>query len=161
MLTFGPRPPAGDVVDLLLECHTRIRSFTTLAARLASTPGLAAAEVAEAAAGVHRYFTQALPLHARDEEESVLPRLRGRDPEVDRELAEMVHEHRGHEEQDSHRHFGFNRNIGDARTGSWVRRPAMDQDTCVFEAMSDGELLALGPRARRTESVDERKETSA
>jgi uncharacterized protein involved in response to NO len=96
-LTLGSPPPGSDVVALLLECHSRIRSFTALAARLASTSGLAPAEVAQAAASVHRYFTQALPLHARDEEESVLPRLRGRDPEVDRELAEMVREHQSHE----------------------------------------------------------------
>jgi hemerythrin-like domain-containing protein len=46
---------------------------------------------------VHRYFTLALPLHARDEEESILPRLRGREPALDAELETMAREHRDHE----------------------------------------------------------------
>ncbi len=95
-VTLGTPRPAHDVVDLLLECHERIRSFTALADRLAHTPGLAPAEVADAAAQVRRYFTEALPLHARDEEESVLPRLTGRDPLVDRELVAMTAEHGDH-----------------------------------------------------------------
>jgi iron-sulfur cluster repair protein YtfE (RIC family) len=46
---------------------------------------------------VHRYFTQALPLHVEDEERSVLPRLRGRDAVVDGALAAMVSEHQEHQ----------------------------------------------------------------
>ena len=97
MLTrIGPPAPAGDAVDALVDCHERIRSFTDLALRLARTPGLSAAEVGDAAARVHRYFAEALPLHARDEEESILPRLRGRDATVDRELEAMRREHVEH-----------------------------------------------------------------
>jgi hypothetical protein len=36
---------------------------------------VAAGEVAEAATRVHRYFAISLPLHLRDEEESIKPRL--------------------------------------------------------------------------------------
>ncbi len=97
MLTvLGKAKAGGDVVDLLLECHDRIRAFLLFARRI----GQAAADdpgVPEAAVRVHRYFTQALPLHARDEEDSVLPRLRGREPAVDAELAAMVREHADHE----------------------------------------------------------------
>jgi len=96
LIRIGPSHGAGDVVDALLECHERIRAFTDLALRLAVTAGLSAAEVRDAAASVHRYFSVALPLHARDEEESVLPRLLGKDARVDRELAEMQREHAEH-----------------------------------------------------------------
>jgi len=93
---IGKPAAAGDAVDLLLECHERIRSFLALARRIAeagpSEPG-----VGEAAARVRRYFVEALPLHARDEEESIAPRLRGRDPAVDVELETMAREHRDHE----------------------------------------------------------------
>jgi iron-sulfur cluster repair protein YtfE (RIC family) len=51
----------------------------------------------EAAERVRRYFSEALPLHARDEEDSLLPRLRGRDPAVDVELETMAREHKEHE----------------------------------------------------------------
>ena len=98
MLTvLGKRPATGDAVDLLLECHDRIRSFLALARRVGEAGPADREAIPEAAARVHRYFTQALPLHARDEEDSILPRLAGRDPEVDRELATMRREHAEHE----------------------------------------------------------------
>ncbi len=84
MLTkIGKPAAAGDAVGLLLECHERIRSFLALARRIAEVGPSAPGTVPEAAARVRRYFTEALPLHARDEEESILPRLRGLDPTVD------------------------------------------------------------------------------
>lgn len=68
-----------------------------MAADLAERGELAPADVAEGCARVERYFTQALPLHVRDEEESILPRLRGRAPELDAALARMHDEHLEHE----------------------------------------------------------------
>ncbi|WP_242333584.1 MULTISPECIES: hemerythrin domain-containing protein [unclassified Anaeromyxobacter] len=98
MLTrIGGTAAPGDSVDLLLECHERIRSFLGLARRIAEAGPAEAAAVPEAAARVRRYFTQALPLHAQDEERSILPRLRGRDPAVDAELDTMTREHAEHE----------------------------------------------------------------
>jgi hemerythrin-like domain-containing protein len=98
MLTRLGRPAApGDAVDLLLECHQRIRSFLALSRRIAEAGDVDGAEVAEAAARVRRYFTEALPLHARDEEDSILPRLRGRDAAVDAALEAMAREHLEHE----------------------------------------------------------------
>jgi iron-sulfur cluster repair protein YtfE (RIC family) len=98
MLTGLGKPAApGDAVDLLLECHQRIRSFLALARRIAEAGPADQEAVPEAAARVHRYFTQALPLHAKDEEESILPRLRGKDPRVDVELEVMAREHAEHE----------------------------------------------------------------
>lgn len=96
MLQIGTPRPSEDVVDLLLECHARIRSFSELAVRLGEAASPSPAEVADAAARVHRYFAEALPLHARDEEESLLPRLAGRDPGVDAALVTMHADHVGH-----------------------------------------------------------------
>jgi hemerythrin-like domain-containing protein len=91
MIQIGTRPkesegPAG----LLLACHQRIRSFTELAARIASEEPAPDDEVAEAARRVHRYHAVALPLHQADEELSLAPRLEGAVP---RELAAMKREH--------------------------------------------------------------------
>src|SRR5512138_518956 len=98
MLTrIGSHPrPAEDVVDLLAECHVRIRSFGDLAVLLAGANGPSGADVRDAAGRVRRYFAEALPLHVADEEESVLPRLAGRDPAVDRALVTMHREHGEH-----------------------------------------------------------------
>lgn len=99
MLTrLGTPASPEDAVGLLLDCHDRIRTFVALARRIAAAGPDERAGVPEAAARVARYFAQALPLHARDEEESVLPRLRGRAPDVDAALAAMQREHREHEE---------------------------------------------------------------
>jgi hypothetical protein len=98
MLIRPGRPAApSDAADLVLECHARIRFFCGLALRIPGASDAGGAEVAEAAARVRRYFVEALPLHARDEEESILPRLRGREPAVDTALAAMAREHGEHE----------------------------------------------------------------
>lgn len=99
MLTHIGKPaPAADAVGALLECHDRIRGMTELAVRLGGMRGLPAPDIVDAATRVHRYFSRSLPLHARDEEESLVPRLVGRDPELDQALAEMAAEHREHDE---------------------------------------------------------------
>lgn len=98
MLTrLGSPAVAGDAVDLLLECHERIRTFVAMARRIAEVGPSEPGSVAEAAACVRRYFTEALPLHAQDEEESILPRLRGLDARVNADLDAMTREHREHE----------------------------------------------------------------
>ena len=94
---LGKPAVPGDAVDLLLECHQRIRSFLDLASRLGRAGSEPAEVVADAAGRVHRYFTLALPLHARDEEESIAPRLLGRETAVDAEIATMIGEHRDHQ----------------------------------------------------------------
>ncbi|MCB9536131.1 MAG: hemerythrin domain-containing protein [Myxococcales bacterium] len=85
-----------DVAGRLLACHARIRRFCATACRLAAAEDPPPAEVVEAAAGVRRYFAEALPLHAEDEDESIAPRLRGRDATVDAALAAMTAEHAAH-----------------------------------------------------------------
>jgi iron-sulfur cluster repair protein YtfE (RIC family) len=96
LMQLGKPAPAGDAVDLLLECHARIRAFLDLARRIADAIEADDATLSDAAARVHRYFTEALPLHAEDEERSILPRLRGLDAQIDAELLEMSREHSEH-----------------------------------------------------------------
>lgn len=107
IVRIGATPIGGPTVaGLLLECHERIRRYIGLAASIGKNQPLHPSriggspcdeEVAAACAEVERYFTEALPLHARDEDESLLPRLRGFSPEVDEALRSMEAEHRAHE----------------------------------------------------------------
>jgi hemerythrin-like domain-containing protein len=93
LTTIGTRPRNGDVVDQLLDCHDRIRFFTDLARRLGEARRPPSEEVASVAGQVRRYFAQALPVHVENEDRSLAPRLTGRDPAVDDELATMGREH--------------------------------------------------------------------
>lgn len=88
--------PIPQAAALLLECHGRIRAFLATARRIAEAEAPPPGELAEAAHAVHRYFTEALPLHAEDEEASLLPRLRGREAALDEALAVMMAEHQEH-----------------------------------------------------------------
>jgi hemerythrin-like domain-containing protein len=90
------RADSGDAVDLLLDCHARIRHFIAIARRLSEAGAAPPEEIRDAAAAVHRYLSTALPLHKRDEEDSLVPRLRGLDPALDGALDEMAHEHEAH-----------------------------------------------------------------
>jgi iron-sulfur cluster repair protein YtfE (RIC family) len=92
------RASKGDLVDALLECHGRIRQMTAIArALVAAGPDRIDREVSEAAGRVRRYFVEALPRHVADEEESIRPRLRGREQVVDAAMAEMSADHHNHE----------------------------------------------------------------
>jgi iron-sulfur cluster repair protein YtfE (RIC family) len=97
LIGLGKPAAPGDAVELLLECHGRIRAFLALANRLAEAREETPEALADAAQRVHRYFTLALPLHARDEEESLVPRLRGREPVLEAALDAMVREHAEHQ----------------------------------------------------------------
>jgi hemerythrin-like domain-containing protein len=97
LVSLGKRQNSGELVDLLLECHGRIRQFVKLARHTGEGRGLPAADVVEACRRVERYFIEALPLHVRDEEESILPRLSGRSAELDLALHAMRDQHQAHE----------------------------------------------------------------
>jgi hemerythrin-like domain-containing protein len=103
-VVFGVKKENGgpeDAFSALLECHVRIRRFTSLALKLSAPPeGSAADEIKEAARDVIRYFTVALPLHEQDEELSLAPRLRDRDlPPAARSMLEaLAPEHRAIED---------------------------------------------------------------
>ncbi len=144
LMQLGAPAVAGDAVDLLLDCHDRIRGFLALARRIARH-GAAEPDVAEAASRVRRYFMEALPLHARDEEESILPRLQGRDPVVDATLATMAHEHLEHE-----------RPLGVLVTacGELARAPARLPELARFIAGATDELERhFAEHLRREEAV--------
>jgi iron-sulfur cluster repair protein YtfE (RIC family) len=96
LVKLGARRDAGDVVDLMLECHERIRRFCAMAVQLAAADAPAHDEVRESARAVRRYFAEAFPLHVADEEEDVVPMLSGRDPDVDAALVAMANEHDEH-----------------------------------------------------------------
>ena len=99
LIKIGSSNESSDIVDLLVACHDRIRFFIDLAGRLAENTDASSEEVREAAARVVRYFSESLPLHIADEEESILPRLVGREPMLDRTLETMCDEHDAHEPQ--------------------------------------------------------------
>ena len=80
----GPEQAAGrteDAASMLLGCHQRIRHFTELALRLVGNSAAPPDERATAVQSVLRYYTEALPLHEADENDSLHPRLRRALPE--------------------------------------------------------------------------------
>lgn len=98
LLSIGKKEQSEELVDLLLGCHARVRTFLALAVAIGDRADAPDADVADAAARVRRYFSEALPLHVDDEEQSVLPRLHGRSVEVDAALDRMCEEHDLHAE---------------------------------------------------------------
>jgi iron-sulfur cluster repair protein YtfE (RIC family) len=64
-----------DVLDMLFDCHDRIRAFVRLASRLPDAAGATIGDIAGAAESLRRYFTVAMPLHVADEDLSIRPRL--------------------------------------------------------------------------------------
>lgn len=96
LVKIGQRSLAQDVVELLYECHARIRKFLELARRLAATPTLGDADIRTAAMQVRRYFKAAFPLHLQDEDEILTPRLGKQSAAVDEALAKMHADHVEH-----------------------------------------------------------------
>jgi iron-sulfur cluster repair protein YtfE (RIC family) len=66
---------APDALGLMLDCHERIRRFSTLARRLGDMEGASPAELRESATQLLRSFSIGLPLHADDEDQSLTPLL--------------------------------------------------------------------------------------
>jgi iron-sulfur cluster repair protein YtfE (RIC family) len=95
----GPRKAPNDLVSLLLECHERIRRLARLACQVGERSSLPDAERIECCERLTRYFGEALPLHVVDEEESITPRLRGIDAELDEALSTMAQQHAEHQPQ--------------------------------------------------------------
>jgi iron-sulfur cluster repair protein YtfE (RIC family) len=97
-LTSKPKS-SEDAVDLLLGCHQRIRHFTGVAVKLAHAQGAVPGEVAQAAAGVHRYYSVSLPLHEADEDQTLHPRLSAvADDRVSHALVAMGDQHQAIDE---------------------------------------------------------------
>jgi iron-sulfur cluster repair protein YtfE (RIC family) len=62
-------------LEILESCHARIRHFLRLSRTLAEAVDAPQSEIVEAAAALVYYFSQALPLHEADENETLYPRL--------------------------------------------------------------------------------------
>ncbi len=75
MLKIGGSHAEDTLEGRLAACHDRIRHFSSLAVKIATALDAPAADVAEAAKAVHRYFTIALPLHQADEDSSIASRI--------------------------------------------------------------------------------------
>lgn len=63
------------VHDLLMACHSRIRRFCAGLDALAQITDLGDERIQPTARACQRYFSEALALHAEDEEERILPHL--------------------------------------------------------------------------------------
>lgn len=96
-VTLGKRTPEASLLTLLQECHERIRRFAALAVRLGSAEHEPPASLAEACVHCARYFSEALPLHVADEDQSLRPRLWGHSARVDEALELMAQQHREHQ----------------------------------------------------------------
>jgi iron-sulfur cluster repair protein YtfE (RIC family) len=96
LVNIGPAAEPSDVVELLAACHDRIRFFLDLAQRLSDVTDTSDRDIQDASGRIVRYFSEALPLHVADEEESIIPRLTGRDPALDTTLKMMHREHSQH-----------------------------------------------------------------
>jgi hemerythrin-like domain-containing protein len=97
VVQLGAKRQADDVIGKLVDCHGRIRTFVDVVVRMGAAETLTGEDVKSAARDVRRYFSEALPRHVEDEEESLLPRLSGRDPALDTALQRMHAEHLDHE----------------------------------------------------------------
>jgi hemerythrin-like domain-containing protein len=96
LVQIGKRPETRDVVELLLECHERIRRFLAMARALTAAVGVPADEVRDVASQVRRYFAESLPMHIADEDEEIAPRLANHDAAA-AALVLMTSEHATHE----------------------------------------------------------------
>jgi iron-sulfur cluster repair protein YtfE (RIC family) len=88
------RKTSGGAVDALLEAHRKARDCLALARRIAEGAIASPEDVGKAASRVERFLSLRWTAHVRDEEESLAPRLCGREREVDSALEAMVREHR-------------------------------------------------------------------
>lgn len=95
--TIGRRPAAEDPAGRLAECHEKIRHFLGVARRLAEAIDPEPQELASAAEAVRDYFVSSFTLHARDEDEVVIPWLAGRSPELDAVMNTLRSDHADHE----------------------------------------------------------------
>lgn len=94
LVQIGPRSQPEDLVDLLAECHARIRKFLGMAHALGVTPKLSDDEARAIAGNVRKYFAVAFPHHVADEDELIAPRLIGKG--VDNILIQMHRDHVRH-----------------------------------------------------------------
>ncbi len=96
LIGIGGGAPGESLEALLLACHARIRHFSALAVAVGEAEQAAPQELSRSCERILRYFREALPLHVRDEEESLLPRLLGKEAALDAALQALRAEHEAH-----------------------------------------------------------------
>jgi iron-sulfur cluster repair protein YtfE (RIC family) len=96
----GSRIEFAEPAHALADCHERIRHFVTVAVRLARSTQASPRIIVDTASTLRRYFGAALPLHERDEEDCVAPRLLEARPgrAVEHAVARMAGDHRAIDE---------------------------------------------------------------
>jgi hemerythrin-like domain-containing protein len=93
LVQIGQRTQHADLVDLLAECHTRIRRFLALAAALADDRLTSESESRSIAGEIRRYFVSAFPHHVADEDRLIAPHLTGKTAKLDETLAQFHSDH--------------------------------------------------------------------
>jgi len=90
-----PLPLEDSAEDMLRSCHAKMRQFSAILVRTIDAwhADESHPQVPAAAASLGRYFREALPMHARDEDESISPRLVVAHPELAPMLAELEQGH--------------------------------------------------------------------
>lgn len=97
LVNIGAKRSSEDLRELLLDCHKKIRAFSALAVTLSEREDVSPQEVSDACERCARYFTEALPLHVADEDESIVPRMKdSADGAVRAALLTMSDEHTRH-----------------------------------------------------------------
>jgi iron-sulfur cluster repair protein YtfE (RIC family) len=98
----GPVPPGEALgpVEALLVGHDRIRHFTTVALRLARSAQASPRLITDSASALRRYFGVAFPIHERNEEDCVIPRILEMQPgrAIEHALSRMAGDHRAIED---------------------------------------------------------------
>jgi hemerythrin-like domain-containing protein len=96
LVQIGQRAQHEDLVDLLAECHERIRRFLSLATALAGDRLTPESEARSTAGQIRRYFSSAFPHHVADEDDVIAPRLAGQNSKLDEVLAQVHGDHLHH-----------------------------------------------------------------
>jgi hemerythrin-like domain-containing protein len=81
-------------LDLLRSCHAKVRQYATGLDRLVAAHAAGDPRAAEGAPPLARYFREAIPKHAADEDESLTPRLLRIAPHLRELLDRLEAEHR-------------------------------------------------------------------
>jgi hemerythrin-like domain-containing protein len=96
-IQLRPRGATPDVVDLLRECHERIRRFLILARRLATVRDATDDEIRRLAGDIRQYFAESFAMHVADESEHIVPRIASSGADMQAAVAQLHSDHAAHE----------------------------------------------------------------
>lgn len=110
-------------IELMVDCHRRIEHFLGVLERvLQQCPGGLDEPARRALEGSLRYFREAAPRHTEDEEESLLPRLRGLGRAELREVLSSAERIEGEHRRAEHLHERV-----EACGRAWLKDGALDE----------------------------------